>query len=188
MTTTKVPAGTGASARALSRAPLTLVPRREDEAPLAIAAVFAQAAVARALIEALRTLDDVTLRQLRGVVVGSVGSPSSSGTIVVVTGPAELLPWRDGVRYLGQIVPGLYVPTTRTTSLPASLAAEAFARHLPAALIDGNAGNESQGRGSAGVPPASETLRLVPLRAGLPLSRAALAHLDDKRDGRGGAP
>lgn len=153
---------TSAPAGSLSRATLALVPRRDDEAPLAAGAVCAHGAVAGALIASLAALDDVTLRQLRGV---RVATAAGAAQTVVVTGAADLLPWRDGVRYLGQIVPGLYVPTTRTTSLPASLAAEALARHLPAALL------EPLDRA-----PRSSLL-LVPLRAGLPLSRAALAHL-----------
>lgn len=131
-----------------ARAPLTLLPRRDDEAPLAIAGVFARGAeMGERLVDALLALDDATLRRLRGV-------RSTAASVIVVIGPEELLPWRDGVRYLGVAAPGLYVPTTRTPSLPASLAAEALARHLPAAWID--------------------DVTLVPLRSGLPLSQAAI--------------
>lgn len=150
------------SSRALTRAPLVLVARDDGDA-LPPAGVYARGAgVVAALISALRALDDATLRTLRGVRV--TAGAAERDALVVVTGPEAVLPWRDGVRYLGVLVPGLYVPTTRTTSLPPSLAAEALARHLPAALIDDV---------------------IVPLRVGLPLSRASLAHLSS---GAGASP
>lgn len=148
------------SPRALTRALLQLVPRSDVEAPLAVAGVYARGArVVAALIAALRVLDDARLGQLRGVRANVLAHEE----IVVVIGPEVSLPWRDGVRYLGVLMPGLYVPTTRTTSLPPSLAAEAVARHLPAALIDDV---------------------IVPLRIGLPLSRASLAHFAGTHGGR----
>ncbi len=145
------------SPRALARAPLALVARGDVFAPLAIAGLYARGAfVARALVTALRALEDARLHQLRGV---RTSTANANDGLVVVIGPEASLPWRDGVRYLGVLVPGLYVPTTRTTSLPPSLAAAALARHLPAALIDDV---------------------IVPLRVGLPLSRASLAHLAER--------
>ena len=147
-----------------ARAPLVLVRRPDDEPPLAIAGAFGVGVHAETLVDALLGLDDDVLRSLRGVrIVTSAGAHGSNADVgvdgatrrelVVVIGLADALPWRDGVRYLGVAAPGLYVPTTRTTSVPAALAADALARHLPAAWIDDV---------------------IVPLRAGLPLSRAAI--------------
>lgn len=140
-----------------------LVARGDFDAALAPAGVYARgASVVAALVAALRALDDATLRQLRGVRLAV-----DSDEIVVVIGAAALLPWRDGVRYLGVLVPGLYVPTTRTTSLPPSLAADALARHLPAAFLDDV---------------------IVPLRVGLPLSLASLAHVSLAHPPHGAGP
>lgn len=106
----------------------------------------------RRLLEALRAHDDDRLRGLRGVITTSV---ASARAIVVVLGLD--LPWCEGVRYLHEAAPGLFIPTTRALDVPASLAAAALARHLPAALVDVDA-----------------ALALISLRSALPLSRARL--------------
>jgi hypothetical protein len=83
--------------------------------------------------------------------------------LVLVRGPAAHLPWVDGALYLGEIAPGLHVPTTTTLNVPPALVRDAFARQVPLALIP--------------VPSAAAPARVVrvSLRAVLPVARELLA-------------
>jgi len=133
----------------IKRVPLEVTKRADaaaDVAPLAPCGLVARCgARADALLARLLELDDDALRKLRGV-------RTNDGDVVVL-GPPDALPWFDGARYVGEATPGLYVVTTRTTSVPAPLAAKALERHLPCAIVDDV---------------------IVPLSQALPLSRAGL--------------
>src|SRR5690349_5974010 len=126
-----------------ARVPLALRKLRDDEQPLAVAGAWARDRAAASLVDALLALDDATLRTLRAVIVRELASSSSQtlsrawqGALVVVIGPAIALPWRDGVRYLGEPAPGLFIATTRALTVPAVAAAQALAKHAPCALLD----------------------------------------------------
>jgi hypothetical protein len=91
------------------------------DAPLPPVAAAAHGDVARALLDALLDRDDEALARLRGV---------AGGGWVVVTGPADELPWADGVRYLGRDdrAPALLVPTTLAPSVAIELLQAAILR------------------------------------------------------------
>ncbi|MER2562534.1 MAG: hypothetical protein ABTQ32_17550 [Myxococcaceae bacterium] len=95
--------------------------------PLPARAVVAEHDVARRLATRLLALDEATRRQLRLVVTNEV---------VVALGPAEALPWVDGVRYFGAEPESLamLVPTTRETTPSSVLVERALRRahQLPA--------------------------------------------------------
>lgn len=101
----------------------TLRPRTEALAPRA---VVAEGVVARALANRLLQCSSETLRQLRVVVTPD---------LLVALGPEDVLPWVDGVRYLGceAATPGLLLPTTREATAAAMLLERALRRahHLP---------------------------------------------------------
>lgn len=84
--------------------------------PLPARAVVAEHDVARRLASRLLTLDENTRRQLRLVVTHD---------LLVALGPADVLPWVDGVRYFGAEPESLamLVPTTRETT-PSSVLVE----------------------------------------------------------------
>ena len=82
--------------------------------PLPIAGAAGWGRTAVHLAERLLLRTDADLARLSGV---------ASGDILIFTGPAEALPWTDGVRYLGHdpLAPSLLIPTTLTTSVPITL-------------------------------------------------------------------
>jgi len=132
---------------------LRLRPRAE---PLAPCAAAAEGAAAAALVRALLRRDDAALAGLSGV---------AAPGLLVVTGPAEALPWADGVRYLGRdpAAPALLLPTALEPEAPAALVERALLAAAgpadrvaaPFAVLDG-------------------PLRLVPLGEARPLDRSAL--------------
>lgn len=119
------------------------------DVPLTPVAVVARGDVAPRLIARLRALPDDRLARLEG---------GATGSVVIVAGAPEDLPWVDGVTYLGR-EPGaaeLLVPTTRRADAPAAL--------VEAAL-----------RVRAGLPSGPFAVLLDPLTV-LPL--APLRHVD----------
>lgn len=70
------------------------------------------------------------LAQRLGREVGAPLRVVTSSTLLVALGPAEALPWVDGVRYLGAEAgcPSLLLPTTWETSVPVLLADRALRR------------------------------------------------------------
>lgn len=123
--------------------------------PLSARAVVAEHDVARRLASRLLTLDEATRHQLRVVVTKD---------LLVALGPEEVLPWVDGVRYLGAEPQSqaMLLPTTRETTPSSVLVERALRRthQLPAgpfALLSFE--------------------RLVPLGRSVPVSAHALAPL-----------
>jgi hypothetical protein len=109
---------------------VALIPRAT---PLPVAAAAAAGPVARALARRLLQEDDRTLAQLEGV-------RTRKCDVMVVRGPAELLPWVEGVCWLGEVTPGLFVPTTQTFSAPDALVRAALQHELPLAFFHGETG------------------------------------------------
>ena len=83
------------------------------DVPLPAAAVLGVGTVALALARALSQRPE--LLELAEVVAGR--------ELICVRAPTELLPWADGVIYLGRepTAPDLYIPTTLVPSVPAEL-------------------------------------------------------------------
>ena len=98
---------------------LTVTWKTRDR-PLVATAVVARGAVSLALARRLLDLGEGALAGLKGV---------SGPEILLLTGEEELLPWVDGVTYLGRdpIAPSLLVPTTLESSVPLSLIERALA-------------------------------------------------------------
>ncbi len=123
--------------------------------PLPARAVVAEHDVARRLASRLLTLDEATRRRLQLVVTKD---------LLVALGPADALPWVDGVRYFGAEPESLamLVPTTRETT-PSSVLVERALRRVhqlptgPFALLSFE--------------------RIVPLGRSVPVSERALAVL-----------
>ena len=86
-----------------------------------------------------------------------------SGTLLIATGPAELLPWADGATYLGADprAPALLMPTTQQPDVHPQLLERALRRKPGAAA------------GPLAVLP--KTGQVVPLGCAAPPSRARLA-------------
>ncbi len=134
----------------LSSAPPQWVAREPPLAPVAAAAV---GEVARALLTALagRTLDGLT-----GVV-------SYDPLVVVILGEAKLLPWVDGIAYLGRdsVASGLMLPTTRRPAAPVDVFAAAVRARVPPAAWP--------------VVALEDPCLLIPVGNARPLGRAELA-------------
>jgi hypothetical protein len=133
------------------RARVSLVSRSLGGAPRGLCA---RGARVPALLAALR----VRLEEDEGA--QQAGAPprgviAKDGSVAVVVGDAAALPWLDGVTWLWEAAPGLWLPSTRTANVPVSLLAAALGPRLPGALIDDGV--------------------LVPLRGALPLSVSSLA-------------
>lgn len=133
------------------------------EPPLAPVAAWARGAAGQALLRALLARGDEALAPLRGV---------HAGEVVIVTGPADALPWVDGVAYLGrdEEAPSLLLPTTLRPVVATELVERALRSRAPGAsplalLVE-----------SVGVD-GSATLSLVSLAGALPVSRAVVAGL-----------
>ena len=102
------------------------------EPPLAPEGAFAAGEASMRLARRLLELDDAALARFRGV---------AAKELIIILG--DELPWVDGIVYLGRDpdTPQLYLPTTRTPSLPLPLVARAVARRdrdlaPPFALLD----------------------------------------------------
>ena len=126
----------------------SFTPRRRPLEPIAVAA---RGDAAQRLQRRLLTASDEVLERLEGV---------AGPELLLVLGPADLLPWVDGAIYLGRDpgAPSLAMPTTHQPSCPPALLERAlntrgFASPL-AILLE---------------PPL-----VVPLRAARPIARATL--------------
>lgn len=121
--------------------------------PLVPSAVAARGEAAILLAQRLLQRDDDTLGKLEGV---------AGKQLIVVRGPTNLLPWADGVQYLGidPAAPGLLSPTNYQPSVPQQLLERALAAKsgLP---------------GMIAVLPHPQSL--VPLQSARPVSRQTLA-------------
>jgi hypothetical protein len=136
----------------------TLAWRARDDAP-APGGLVATGAGAHALVRALACRDAAELAGLTVVPVRDV---------LVVLGPAERLPWIDGVRYCAQAAdaPGLWLPTTTAPDLPADLVLAALQRRT--------------GQSALLLWTAPELV--LPLDDAIPVDAAVLAWLDRELD------
>ena len=98
--------------------------------PLVPLAVYARGEAAAALLRRLLARGDAELALLSGVVTAA-SAPGARA--VVVLGEAALLPWVDGVVYLGrdQGAPELLLPTALEPRVPAALLEKALLRRNP---------------------------------------------------------
>ena len=94
---------------------------RERTDALEPAGLVAAGASARALLAELRRRGADNLQDLR---------LATTRDLLVLLGPAERLPWVDGVRYCAEApgVPGLWLPTRLVPELPAELLHAALQR------------------------------------------------------------
>ena len=123
------------------------------DCPLMPVAVAGQGETSLRLARRLLQLDDESLGQLEGV---------AGRQVIVVQGRSDLLPWADGVQYLGvdSIAPSVLLPTNYQPSMPQELLARALKVKLQAV-------------GSIAV--LRDPLLLVPMRNAKPVSRRTLA-------------
>jgi hypothetical protein len=123
------------------------------DCPLMPVAVGGQGETSLRLARRLLQLEDEFLGQLEGV---------AGRQVIVVQGRSDLLPWVDGVQYLGvdSVAPSVLFPTNYQPSLPQELLANALKAKLHAV-------------GSIAVLP--DPLLLVPMRNAKPVSRRTLA-------------
>jgi hypothetical protein len=107
------------------RLPVAFHPRA---APLAPLGATARGPAARALAERLLARDDDALAALSGV-----ASPDR----LIVLGPADALPWVDGVVYLGRDpqAPALLLPTALAPDAPPALLERAVLARVSAAPV-----------------------------------------------------
>ena len=121
------------------------------DAPLLPVAVAAKGETSLRLARRLLQLTDEYLSRLEGV---------AGKRLIVIQGPTELLPWVDGVQYLGVdgSAPSMLFPTNYEASLPPELLASALAR--------------TAGQGVIAVLP--NPLLLVPMREARPVARETL--------------
>ncbi|MCC6536208.1 MAG: hypothetical protein IT162_01575 [Bryobacterales bacterium] len=109
---------------------VTWTPRMPAAPPLTASGVYLQGHAARGLARELLT---APLPPLEAVFIAEG---------IVLLGPAEQLPWRDGALYLGRDAaePRLYLPSTLAPSVPVEWLAAALARqhglHPPYALTE----------------------------------------------------
>lgn len=96
---------------------------RPRATPRAVTALAAEGPVAVALRLRLLALPDSALAALRGV---------ASSTRIILLGEPALLPWIDGVIYLGRCpeAPTLTLPTAQDPSVPPGLLERALAARL----------------------------------------------------------
>lgn len=87
--------------------------------PLEPTGLAARGGAALTVARRLLQLDNETLGKLQGL---------AGDNLLLVCGPVALLPWADGVIYLGSDsqVPLLLLPTTQTPSLPLALVQNAL--------------------------------------------------------------
>jgi hypothetical protein len=134
----------------LSQFKIRWTPRDCQLMPMAVAG---QGETSLRLARRLLQLDDESLGQLEGV---------AGRQVIVVQGRSDLLPWVDGVQYLGvdSVAPSVLFPTNYQPSLPQELLESALRVKLHAA-------------GLVAVLP--DPLILVPMRNAKPVSRRTLA-------------
>jgi len=135
---------------ASERVPVRWGPRAEPLEPLAVAG---EGPVALALARRVLAEDDARLATWSGV---------AGAGILILLGPADSLPWVDGVVYLGRDA------AASSLLMPCALAPDVASSMLERALLTrmGNAGTP------VAVLPASG--HLVPVGAARPVSRVAL--------------
>lgn len=123
------------------------------DCPLMPEAVAAQGETSLRLARRLLRLDDESLGQFEGV---------AGRQVIVVQGRSDLLPWVDGVQYLGidPTVPSVLFPTNYQLSLPQELVASALKGKL---------------HGVGLIAMLRDPLLLVPMRNAKPVSHATLA-------------
>ena len=95
----------------------------QDEAePPSPQGVVGVGAVARALLETLAARPPAERARL---------SAAAHDRMLVLVGPAEQLPWVDGVQFVAPRAEAaaLWLPTTRRPTVPLDLLAQAIARH-----------------------------------------------------------
>jgi hypothetical protein len=129
-------------------------------------AALTTGAAAVAMVRRLRSLDDEGLSCLTGAGFGR--------EVLVFCGPAEYLPWVDGVVYLGmdERAPSLRLPTALE---PVGAPLPLFERGLRLAFP------EAAAAGPLGVAPSESgepPLLVLPLGRCLPLSRARLEAIE----------
>jgi len=123
------------------------------EFPLTPAAMAARGEASVRLARRLRRLDDETLLQLHGV---------AGKQLIVLQGEPSLLPWVDGVQYLGidARAPGVLFPTQYRPNLPPEL--------LAGAII-------AKTKATAGlIALLPNPLLVIPMERARPVSRSAL--------------
>jgi MoxR-vWA-beta-propeller ternary system protein len=122
------------------------------DCPLTPMAVAGQGEISLRLARRLLQLDDESLGQLEGV---------AGRQVIVVQGRSDLLPWVDGVQYLGidSVASSVLFPTTYQPSLPQALLARALRVKLNAAGL---------------IAVLRDPLLLVPMRNARPVSRQTL--------------
>lgn len=133
------------------RVRVTWAPR---EPPLAPAAVLARGRSASQLASRLLARTDEDLGKLRGV----------AGTeLLLVLGAADLLPWADGVTYLGRdpAAPALLLPTTLAPNVPTTIFERTLTRDAPGLLV--------------AVVPDTSGLVIVPAATARTIARTTLA-------------
>jgi hypothetical protein len=123
------------------------------DSPLLPVAVAGQGETSLRLARRLLQLDDESLCQLEGV---------AGRQLIVVQGTWELLPWVDGVQYLGvsSAAQSVLFPTNYQPSLPPELLANALRVKLHATGL---------------IAVLQDPLLLVPMRNAKPISRRTLA-------------
>lgn len=106
----------------MSNLPITWTPRL---APLPPVGAVAQGSVALALANRLLRYTDEQLALLSGV--------QSNGLLIVLSEDSALLPWVDGVVYLGRdpAAPALLLSTTHAPSVPLPLLERALQHRFP---------------------------------------------------------
>lgn len=149
---------------------------RPEPDPPTPSGVVGVGAVARALREKLRrSIADAQADADDNAPVADTKRPASSPLMVaahadllILTGPADALPWVDGARYIAPRpdAPTLWLPTHLRPDAPLDLLAIALARKLPPA----------QAQSSMLLWP--DPAQLVPLHRALPASAAVLARID----------
>lgn len=122
------------------------------DSPLTPMAVAGQGEISLRLARRLLQLDDESLGQLEGV---------AGRQVIVVQGRSDLLPWVNGVQYLGidSVAPSVLFPTNYQPSLPQELLARALRVKLHAAGL---------------IAMLRDPLLLVPMRDAKPVSRQTL--------------
>ena len=106
----------------MSNLPITWNPRSTPLPPVGVAA---QGAAAQGLANRLLGRTDEQLALLAGV--------QGDKLLIVLSEDSTLLPWADGVIYLGRdpIAPSLLIPTTHAPSVPLPLLERALRHRFP---------------------------------------------------------
>ncbi|ROU06980.1 hypothetical protein [Lysobacter enzymogenes] len=126
----------------------------EPEPPPPQGAAGVGRAVSRALMAAVQALDPARRDTL---------ALTANADVLVATGPADALPWCEGVLYIAprEPAPALWLPTTQRPQLPLDLLQRALARRHPQSPLL----------------MLREPARLVPLHRALPASDELIAQI-----------